>query len=66
MVDDHVRHDVDLRRQRGHVVPGPQARVHLRVIDRIEAGVGAVDRVEERQHVHTAERTGQRSGEEPS
>jgi hypothetical protein len=43
------------------VGPGAQARVDLRVVDRVETGVGAVDRVEERQQVHTAEDAGQRA-----
>ena len=37
------------------VVPGAEPWIDLRVVDRIEAGVGAVDRMEERQHVHAAE-----------
>ena len=37
-----------------------QAVIDLGVIDRVEAGVGAIDRMEERQHVHASERTLQR------
>ena len=56
MVDDHVGHHLGARRERGDVVPRPQPRIDLRVVDRVEPGVGAVDRMEERQHVDAAER----------
>ena len=65
VVDDHVGHDLGPRRQRPHVVPGAEPRIDLGVVDRIEAGVGAVDRIEERQDVHAAERVAQRAVEQP-
>ncbi len=46
------------------VVPRAQAGVDLRVIDRVEPGVGAVDRIEERQEVHAAEDAGEPAGEQ--
>ena len=64
VVDDHVGHDLGARRQRPHVVPGAEPRIHLGVIDRVEAGVGAVDRIEEGQDVHAAERLAQRAVEQ--
>ena len=63
VVHDHVGHHVQSalrRRERRQVGPVSQARVHPRVVDRIEAGVGAVDRMEERQQVHAAEAATQR------
>ena len=61
MIDDDVGHDVGARGERGDVVPRAESRIDLRVIDGIEAGVGAVDRMEERQHVDAAERPGERT-----
>ena len=65
MVDDDVGHDVGARGERGDVVPRAEPRIDLRVIDRVEAGVGAVDRMEERQHVDAAERPGERTVQQP-
>ena len=64
VVDDHVGHDLGPRGQRPHVVPGAEPRIDLGVVDRVEAGVGAVDRMEERQDVHAAERLAQRAVEQ--
>ena len=50
--------------ERPHIVPGAQPRIDLRVVDRIEAGIGAVDRMEEREHVHAAERALQRAAKQ--
>ena len=47
-----------------HVVPGAEPRIDLGVIDRVEARVGAVDRMEERQQVNAAERLAQRPVEQ--
>jgi hypothetical protein len=73
VIDDHVGHDVHLRRERRDVVPRAEPRVDLRVVDRVEPGVGLVDRVEERQDVHAAERAlqgaleqGLQTGERPA
>ncbi|MEY3252448.1 MAG: hypothetical protein RL227_1421 [Pseudomonadota bacterium] len=43
VVDDDVGPHLQLARQRGHVVPVAQARIDLRVVDGVEAGVAAVD-----------------------
>jgi len=50
--------------ERGDAVPGADPGIDGGVVDRIEAGVGAVDRHEERQQVHTAEGSVQRTGEQ--
>ena len=50
--------------KRRDVVPRSQPRIDLGVVDRVEAGVGAVDRMEERQHVDAAERARQRPVEQ--
>ena len=55
MVDDEVGHHVAFRSERGHVAPVTEPRVDARVVAGIEAGVGCVDRVEERQHMNAAE-----------
>ena len=55
VVDDHIAHDVEVGRQVLDVAPASQSRVDLGVVDRVEAGVGAVDGMEERQQVHAAE-----------
>ena len=64
VVDDHVGHDLGPPREGRDVVPCAQAVIDLGVVDRVEAGVGAVDRMEERQHVHASERTLQRPVEQ--
>ena len=46
-------------------VPRAESWIDLRVIDGIEAGVGAVDRMEERQDVDAAERPGERAVQQP-
>ncbi len=48
VIDDQVGHDVGTRGQRAYVGPVAEARVDARVVDGVEARVGAVDRVEER------------------
>ena len=60
MIDDHVGHHLGARRERRHVVPRSQPRIDLRVIDRVEPGVSAVDRMEERQQVDATEQSLQR------
>ena len=57
MVDDHVGHDIDRRGECCHVIPGAKPSIDLRVIDRIETGIGAINRVKEREHVHASKRT---------
>ena len=52
VVDDHIRHDVGVAGERAHVIPCAQTRVDARMIDRIEARVRAVNRIEEGQYVH--------------
>ncbi len=65
VIDDHVRHDVHAFGKARDVIPRAQPRIHLRVIDGVEAGIGAVDWMEERQHVDAAERARQRRAEQP-
>ena len=64
MVDDQVSHHVHAARDGADVRPAAEARVDTRVVDRIEARVGAVDGIEERQQVHAAEQVLQRPGEQ--
>ena len=64
VIDDHVRHDVHAFGKGRDVVPRSQARIHLGVIDGVEAGIGAVDWMEERQHVDAPERARQRPVEQ--
>ena len=52
VVDDRVDHDVMRLGEFGDVVPVAEPRIDLRVVDRVEAGVGAVEGREERQDVH--------------
>jgi hypothetical protein len=53
VVDDRVDHDVVCLGELGDVIPITEARVDFRVVDGVEAGVGAVERREERQDMHT-------------
>lgn len=55
MVDDHVGHHVGVGCERRHVIPPAKPPIDLGVVDRIEPGVGSVDGMKERQHVHAAE-----------
>ena len=64
VVDDHVGHHVSAGRKRRDVVPRPETSIDLRVVDRIEACVGAVDRMEDGKHVDAAEDVGERSVEQ--
>ena len=52
VVDDGVDHNVVGLGQLGDIIPCAQARVDLGVVHRVESGVGAVKRGEERQDVH--------------
>jgi hypothetical protein len=56
---DYISITLDCKR--GHVVPAAEPAIDLGVVDRIEPGIGSVDRVEERQHVHAAEGALQRT-----
>ncbi len=60
VVDDEIGHDLHMAAERANVVPGAEARVDLRVIDGIEARIGAVDRPEEGQQVNATEQPGER------
>ena len=64
VVDDHVGHHVSAGRKRRDVVPRAETWIDLRVVDRIEARVGAIDRMEEGKHVDAAEDAGERSVEQ--
>jgi len=65
VVDDEVGHHVDRAAQPAYVRPTAQARVDVAVVDRVEAGVGAVVGLVERQHMHPAEESVQRAVEQP-
>ena len=60
MVDDEVGHDIASLRQVADIVPVAEPGIDLCVVSGIEAGVRAVERLEERQNVHAAEEPGQR------
>ena len=64
VVDDHVGHDVSAGGKRGDVVPRAETSIDLRVVDRIEARVGAIDRMEEGKQVEAAEDAGERTVEQ--
>ena len=64
MVHDQVRGHIEIAGQFGNVLPRAKAGIDLRVIDRIEPGIGAVVRIVKRKDVDPAERPGQRSGED--
>ena len=55
MIDDKIRHNFNLFAKRADVIPIPESRVDLSVINRVEAGIRAVNRDEKRQQMHTAE-----------
>ncbi len=64
MVDDGVHHDVMRRGEFGHVVPASEARIDFGVVDWIEAGVGTIERGEERQHVHALVYSGETAAQD--
>jgi hypothetical protein len=55
VVDDQVGHEVEARTDPPDVAPVAEAGIDLRVIYRVEPGISAIDRVEERQQVHASE-----------
>jgi hypothetical protein len=59
VVDYHVGHDLEIAPERAHRWPVAQPRVDLRMVGRVEARVGAIDRREEGQQVHAAEQAGE-------
>ena len=61
VVDDQVRHDLYVAGKVTDVLPAPQSRVDLRVINRVESGISTVDGVKERQQMNPFEQTLQRS-----
>jgi hypothetical protein len=64
VVDDEIGHDGGSRREGLDVVPRAETGIDLRVVDRIESGVGSVDRMKEGEQVNAAERFFQRTLEE--
>jgi len=64
MIDDHVGHQIPALAQRAHLVPGPKPGIRLRVVDRIEARIGAVDRPVKGQKMRAAEQPLERSLEQ--
>ena len=63
MVDDEISHHFDLFTESADVSPIAEPRVDSSVINRVEAGIGAVDRDEERQQMKTAENAFKRTAE---
>ena len=57
MIDDQIRHDFHLLAEPVDVIPSAQPRIDFCVIDRIEAGIGAINRIKERKQMHTGEHT---------
>ena len=55
MVHDQVGHDVVTASEGLYVAPGSDAGVDGGVVDRVESGIRAVDRYEERQQMDAAE-----------
>jgi neutral ceramidase len=55
MVDDHVSHHISPCGKCRHVLPRTKPSIDSSVIDRIETGVRAIDRMKKREHVHAAE-----------
>ena len=64
MVDDEVGHHRALVSEASDVAPRADAGIDSSVIDRVEAGVGTVDRIEEGQDVDAAEHAVQRPVEQ--
>ena len=56
VVDDEVDHQHVLPRHGTHVVPRAEPGIHLGMVDRVESSVRPVERGEERQDVHPAEK----------
>jgi hypothetical protein len=61
VIDDQICHDLDVLAERAHVVPSAEPRIDSGVIDWIEAGIGAVDRIKKWKQMHSAEYTFQLS-----
>ena len=55
MIDDQVGHHLDRGAQGAQIFPIAQTRIDRGVIDRIESGVGSIDRKKEWQQMHAAE-----------
>ena len=64
MIHDQVGHDAGVRRERRDVSPGAETVIDLCMVGRIEACIGAIDRMKERQHVDAAEQAVQRPVEQ--
>ena len=64
MIDNQIRHQILAAGKFAHIIPGTQSWIGLRVIDRIEACVGAVDRAVEGQQMRTPEQPPERSLEQ--
>jgi hypothetical protein len=61
VVDDQINHGIQRRTKPAEVGPGAEPGVDRGVVGRIEAGVGAVVRPIERQHMDPAEQPSQRA-----
>jgi hypothetical protein len=64
MIDDEIGDELDAIAKGLDIGPRAQTRIDLRVIARIEAGIGAVDRVEEREEMDAAEQSGKAAVEQ--
>src|SRR5438093_13435758 len=60
MIHDEVGHDFHVLAQRAYVIPSAEPRVDFCVVDRIETGIGAINRIKKRKQVHAAEYAFQR------
>jgi len=48
VIDDHIRHDIDVAGDRFYISPPAQPGIDPRVVDRIKSRIGAVDAHKER------------------
>ena len=64
MVHDDIRHHFRHVGEIAHVLPVAEARIHLRVVRRVEARVGAINRRKEREHMHATEQPAQRAAQQ--
>jgi len=66
VIDDKIRHNFNLFAKGADVIPIPESRVNLSVINRIEAGICTVNWDEKRQQMDATENAPKRAAEERS
>ena len=64
VIDDDIAHHIEHPGQALDVLPVAEVGINLGMIAGVEAGVGAIDRVEERQQMHAAKHAAQRPFEQ--